>query len=328
MQQLLIDLVERWLAIGGTLQPAHVGVLVGVSVFVAAMMAMRNATAREFVRRRAVAPLPANPGVELADRRSLRDGADAQASRIVRRAAQVLAPTQRDALSEIRKQMVTAGYFSPAAVPVFYATRLMLAVASPIVAASLVGLLPVPIPGQLLPVIAACAAAVGLIVPAVYLDWRRTKMRERYRNTFPEFMDLLVVCVEAGLSLPAAIEWVSKEIVTSCAELGANLQLVSLELRAGRTLNEALTGLRERLGIDEVQSLALLLKQSEELGTSLAGSLRIYSDEMRDKRLMRAEAKAQALPVKMVIPLGIFIFPVILLVIMVPLVIRIRHAFV
>jgi tight adherence protein C len=93
-------------------------------------------------------------------------------------------------------------------------------------------------------------------------------------------------------------------------------------------LTEALDGLADRLGIEEVQSLRLLLKQSEELGASIATSLRVFSDEMRDKRLMRAETKAHALPVKMTLPLGLFIFPVILLVIMLPVVIRIKNAFV
>ena len=92
-------------------------------------------------------------------------------------------------------------------------------------------------------------------------------------------------------------------------------------------MTEALDGLSERLGIEEVKSLKVMLKQSEELGASIAATLRVYSDEMRDKRLMRAEAKAHALPVKLTLPLGVFIFPVILLVIMVPLIVRIKNSF-
>ena len=125
----------------------------------------------------------------------------------------------------------------------------------------------------------------------------------------------------------AAIDRVGRELVQTYPHLGANLHLVTLELRAGQTLVDALENLSHRLGIDEVASLAVLLRQSEELGTSLAEALRVYSLEMRDKRLSRAEEKAHALPVKLTIPLGIFIFPVMLVFIMLPLVLRMKGAF-
>ncbi len=181
--------------------------------------------------------------------------------------------------------------------------------------------------GPFLPLIAATAGGIGFIGPSVWLDWRKNFMRSRYRNAFPDFMDLVVVCVESGQSLPGAIDRVSHEIVQFSPQLGANLHLVSLELRAGRTLVDSLSALHERVDIDEVRSLQILLKQSEELGASIAATLRIFSEEMREKRLMRAEAKAHALPVKMTIPLGLFIFPVIMMVILVPVIIRMKNAF-
>ena len=138
-------------------------------------------------------------------------------------------------------------------------------------------------------------------------------------------MDLLVVCVESGLALQPAIDRISREIAATTPQLAANLHLLSLEMRAGSSLGDALDGLTQRLGIEEAFSLASLLKQSEELGTSLSAALRVYSDEMRDKRLMRAEAMAHALPVKITLPVGFCIFPVILVILFLPLIIRIKQ---
>jgi tight adherence protein C len=202
------------------------------------------------------------------------------------------------------------------------------AVTLPVALLAFAGLLPIKIPGALLMVVTACAALLGLILPSIALDFRIRYMREKYRRVFPDLMDLLVVCIESGQSLPSALDRVGREIIGLCPELGANLHLLNLELRAGSTIADALSSLHARLGIEEVRSLAVLLKQSEELGVSIADTLRVYADEMRDKRLSRAEARANALPVKMTIPLGLFIFPVILLVILTPIVIRIKSAFV
>ena len=309
------------------LQPFHISVLISIAIFLAMVLTVVGLRNREMIRRRAVAGLDGNP-VGMSENRSLDAQAESQAVRLVTRAGRLLAPTEQETLSVVRRQLVQAGYFSAAAIPLVYASRIMLALTLPLLFISSAGLLPFELPGFLTIAVAGCLVVLGLIVPAVFLDRRRAKMRVRYRHAFPDFMDMIVVCIEAGQSLQGAIERVSREIVQYCPQLGANLHLVNLELRAGRSLTEALDGLADRLGIDEVQSLRLLLKQSEELGSSIATSLRVFSDEMRDKRLMRAETKAHALPVKMTLPLGLFIFPVILLVIMLPVVIRIKNAFV
>ncbi len=203
-----------------------------------------------------------------------------------------------------------------------------MALGLPVTSLAFSGLLPFEVPSALVTAFAACAAALGLVLPPVLLDVRIRHMRDKYRRMFPDFMDLLIVCIESGQSLPSALDRVGREMNDFCPELGANLHLLNLELRAGSTMAGALDSLYGRLGIEEVQSLAILLKQSEELGVSIADTLRVYGDEMRDKRLSRAEARANALPVKMTIPLGFFIFPVILLVILTPVVIRIKNAFV
>jgi tight adherence protein C len=139
-------------------------------------------------------------------------------------------------------------------------------------------------------------------------------------------MDLMVVCTEAGLSPRAAIDRIAREMAQTYPYLGANLYLMSLELRAGAGLAEAVGNLARRTNLDEVMSLGALLDQTEQLGTSIGEALRVYSEEMRDKRLSRAEEKAHALPVKLVIPLGIYVFPVMLVVIALPVVLRIKSA--
>jgi tight adherence protein C len=318
--------LEAWFN-GWQPQPVHVAGLVSLVVFMSALLVAHGVRAREAMRRRATAPTTATSALVERSRSSLHFADEQRITRLVDRAGRLLAPTSRQDLTAMRNQLVQAGFLSPAAVTVFYAFRVALAGALPLAFLLFSGLLPFEVPGAITFAFAAVMAVVGLILPAVLLDWRRSKMRERYRHAFPDFMDLIVVCIESGLGLNAAIERVGKEMLQTCPQLGANLHLLCLELRAGRTLTEALDGLAERLGIEDVKSLKVMLKQSEELGASIAATLRVYSDEMRDKRLMRAEAKAHALPVKMTLPLGMFIFPVILLVIMVPVVIRIKNAF-
>ena len=206
-----------------------------------------------------------------------------------------------------------------------HACRLFLGFGLPVLLLAFVGLLPFGLSAAELTTGVVMLSAFGFVAPSFYIQRRQKKMKIQYRSGFPDFMDLLVVCVESGLALQPAIERISREIAPTTPELAANLHLVGLELRAGSSLSDALSGLTQRLDIEEASSLASLLKQSEELGTSLSAALRVYSDEMRDKRLMRAEAMAHALPVKITFPVGFCIFPVILVIVFLPLVIRIKQ---
>ena len=135
-------------------------------------------------------------------------------------------------------------------------------------------------------------------------------------------LDLMVVCVDAGLSLEAALDRISGEIARQNRYLGTNLLIAGAEQRAGRSMVDALGSLADRMGLDEAHSLVAIMRQSIELGTDVGEALRVFSDEMRDRRLMRAEERANALPVKMVGPLGLFIFPVILGLILLPVILR------
>jgi tight adherence protein C len=139
------------------------------------------------------------------------------------------------------------------------------------------------------------------------------------RIAFPDISIFWSYVSTPGL---AALDRISGDISRHNRHLGANLQIMGAEMRAGRSTIDALASLADRLGLDEARSLAAMLRQSIELGTDVGDALRAFSDEMRDRRLLRAEERANQLPVKMVGPLGLFIFPVILGIAMVPVIIR------
>jgi tight adherence protein C len=164
---------------------------------------------------------------------------------------------------------------------------------------------------------------LGYLVPSLYLDRRIAARRLEHQSGFPDFMDLLVVCADAGLSMEAALDRIGRELVDSYPSLAANIHMANLEIRAGRTMTEALEHLGDRLGLDEARSFATLIQQSDELGSSIGDALRVYSDDMRHKRLSRAEEKAYSLPAKLALPMMLCIFPVLFVVILCPVIVRV-----
>ncbi|WP_214474172.1 type II secretion system F family protein [Mesorhizobium sp. dw_380] len=174
------------------------------------------------------------------------------------------------------------------------------------------------------------AGLIGLgciVIPSIMLDRFENAQKQVYRRAFPDFMDMMITCADAGMSLEAAVERVSQELAGTHKWLGIQLSIMNLQLRAGKPLREALRELADRIGLDEAKALAVLFRQSEELGTSLTDALRVYSAEMRGQRILLAEERANALPVKMMIPLGLCIFPVVMMVIMLPVIIRMKGIF-
>lgn len=237
-----------------------------------------------------------------------------------------LVPTDEAKKSQLVKFLNSAGYYGNRALVYFQASRIGVALVCGMATAALFGRL---YPGR--PIIFTILAAVGLtflgyMLPRAYVSIRRDKLFEEHRQGFPDFLDLLVICIEAGIGVDAAMDRISRDLSRDYPSLSQNLSFMSLELRAGKSTREALENLGIRLGIPEAKSFATLIRQSEELGTSLVQSLRVYSEEMRQKRLARAEEKAFSLPVKLVLPLGFFIFPVVLGVTLLPVVIKLFAA--
>jgi len=180
-----------------------------------------------------------------------------------------------------------------------------------------------PIPSIYIMFIAVLLALIGFYLPSFWLRMRVQKRKEKILEGLPEALDMMVVCVEAGMGLDAAINRVGQEMALSNKVVGEEFQLLSLELRAGKQRNDALRGLATRTDLEDVNSLVTLLIQTDRFGTSIAQALRVHSDSMRVKRQQRAEEIAAKLPVKLLLPLTLFIFPSLFVVVMGPAVIRI-----
>lgn len=162
------------------------------------------------------------------------------------------------------------------------------------------------------------ALAAGYLGPQMILRWKQNKRREQIILTLPDALDLLVICVEAGQALNAAILNVGKEIRPSAPALSRELSLVNHEMRAGMTRSQALRNLALRTGVDDVRALVAVLVQSDRFGTSIAQALRIHAQSLRTRRRQRAEETARKAPVKLVFPLVFCIFPELMVVILAP----------
>ena len=163
--------------------------------------------------------------------------------------------------------------------------------------------------GNILILFSVMAAVIGFYLPSLWLKWKIYQRKEIMFKGFPDALDMMVVCVEAGMGLDATIQRVGEELKLTNPVLSEEFRLVTLELRAGKNRQEALRNLAKRVNLEDVESLVSLLIQTDKFGTSIAQSLRVYSDTMRDKRHQRAEEAAAKMPVKMVFPLALFIFP-------------------
>jgi tight adherence protein C len=244
----------------------------------------------------------------------------------VRRLGDRIAIQDPAQLSSLRQKLLLAGYYSREAAAIFLGAKAAAMIAA---IAGIVMLLPMSFGkhGGPLPMIGGGLFALAAIMgPDQFIKMRRTKREREYREGFPDLLDLLVASVEAGLSLDAAVNRVTDELVRRYPNLAEHLKVLTLELRAGRARKDAWTGFAERLGIDEARSLATMLRQAEEMGTSLGETLAVFSDDMRSKRMLYAEEKAMALPAKMMIPLILFIFPCLIGVLMLPAAYRIKQA--
>jgi len=169
-------------------------------------------------------------------------------------------------------------------------------------------------------------ALLGRYLPELWLKIKTTIRKNRIFEGLPDALDLLVVCVEAGMGLDSAINRVGQELELSNKHLSDEFKLLNLELRAGKSKKDALRNLSVRTDLEDVNSLVTLLIQTDKFGTSVAKALRVYSDTFRTKRFQKAEEIAAKLPVKLVLPLILFIFPSLFVVLMGPAAIRIFQA--
>lgn len=253
-------------------------------------------------------------------------GASMFSGLLARFGANATAAAKEDDLSAVRFKLMQAGYLNDDAVAFYYAAR-FIGVVVPQVAL----LFALPrfdgLPSFAPLFVSVLLALVGLALPSIIVDRRIEKRRRECSDGFPDMMDLLVACVEAGLSLDAAVVRVSEELIGRYPTLSYYLRMISLELRAGRSRQSAWRRFAERVGLEEASGLATMLRQSEEMGTSLGDTMRIFASDMRRRRILIAEEKAMALPAKLTVPLIIFIFPVLLGMLISPAVIRVQTLF-
>jgi tight adherence protein C len=291
--------------------------LVFLAVTTLAFAAMVAVRAREAIRRRAARVNGEEPG----PRQGLQHSSLRAAQRIVDYANKHYASLGTEDLKVLRRRLLNAGIFNPQAVAYFFFARAICAMVLAAICffvAPLIGISS----GTNFWLAPIFGGVVGYLAPGLYLDKRTKALQTEYRSGFPDFMDLLVVSSDAGLSIEAALDRVRGELSDPYPSLATNMHMTNLEIRAGRGLTEALEHFADRLGLDEAHSFATLIKQSDELGSSIGDTLRVYSDDMRHKRLSRAEEKAHSLPAKLTIPMMVCVFPVLFIVILCPVIVR------
>ncbi|HKR88701.1 MAG TPA: type II secretion system F family protein [Phenylobacterium sp.] len=245
----------------------------------------------------------------------------------IRRLGQQSAVRDPAKLSVLRNQLMQAGYFNREAAVIFLGVK---AAAMAAATAGVVLTLPMLLKGQGGfggVVLAGALSGAAMLGPDQVLKARRQKREREYMEGFPDLLDLLVASVEAGLSLDAAVTRVTDELDRRYPNLTIHLRMLVLELRAGRSRKEAWGSLADRLGIDDARALATMLRQAEDMGTSLGETLSVFSQDMRAKRMLRAEEKALALSAKLTVPLIMFIFPCLLGALLLPAAVRLMHVF-
>jgi tight adherence protein C len=215
-----------------------------------------------------------------------------------------------------RKKLMQAGYKGRSALSIFYSIKLILIVTLPL-GFYFSGLARTMPSDNVMILYFACFIG-GYILPDFFLSRRVTARRERIQLALPDALDLLVVCVEAGLGLDQAIMKTSEELRVTHPDICDELEIVNLELRTGKPRREALKNLADRTGVDDIQGLVSMLIQTDKFGTSIATSLRVHSDALRTKRRQRAEERAHKVSVKLVFPLVFLIFPSMFVVILGP----------
>jgi tight adherence protein C len=224
---------------------------------------------------------------------------------------------------ELKKQMVQAGIYSDRALTIFLGLKIGLPLALPILVIPL--LMGRGFSKILLLGILYVLFVLGYFLPSLILGRMVESRQKKIKQALPDALDLLVVCVEAGQGLNAALKRVSDDFMVSCPALARELNLVNLEINAGLEREQALRNLADRTGVEEVASLCSILIQSDRFGTSVATALKVQSETLRTTRRQKLEELAAKTPVKLIFPLILFIFPAIMVVILGPAVIRIME---
>lgn len=230
-------------------------------------------------------------------------------------------PKSQAEVSIVRQRLISAGYRKEGTVKLLYGSKVLVPILLAIVAFA-TGL------GALAPLLVyALALGLGFLIPDFWLGNRIKKRQKRIRLGLPDVLDLLIICIEAGLSLDQATARSAEELRKAQPELCDELYVVVLEQRAGRPRADCWRNMADRTGVDAVRNLVSMLVQSEQLGTSIARTLRIHSDTLRTQRVQAVEEAAAKLTIKLLFPLVFFIFPSLFLVVLGPAIISMMAGF-
>jgi tight adherence protein C len=229
--------------------------------------------------------------------------------------------------SGVQIKFLQAGIRNKNAPQYYFAVKTVLFLVLPVVLALFLRLTQPQMPLLNTLLFVLLTAAAGYYLPELALRFITNKRIESMRNSLPDMIDLMVVCTEAGMGIDAAIARLSREMARTDPDLAQEFYLSSIEIRAGATRIEALRNLALRTRLEDMDDLVAMLVQADRFGTSLAESLRIQSDMMRSRRTQRAEEIAAKIPVKLTLPLGLFIFPTLLIVLLGPAGIQLIEVF-
>src|SRR5205814_8405861 len=229
--------------------------------------------------------------------------------KISQAASRPIMPKEREEQSHLRKKLAHAGIYSSNALQVYLGAKLLLVFGGLILGAILIVRMPT------IALLIGCTAALfGYMLPGIWLAHRVRSRQRTLQASLPDALDLMVVCVEAGLTIDAAIQRVGHEIALAHSEISRELGITHMETRIGLSRIDALRNLGHRTGCASLQSLAAMLVQAERFGTSIGQALRVHAESLRDKRRYAAEEQAAKTTVKLAFPVVLFIFPTVLLV--------------
>ncbi len=238
--------------------------------------------------------------------------------RIAAMAGELSKPKREEELTHMERAFVKAGYRNRNLVTIYYGAKVLLAILLPTLLLLIKFFFPKTVGSLNMMILTVTLALAGFYLPGLWLKLKIAARKEKMLEGFPDALDLLVVCVESGMGLDAAINRVGDEMKLSNEVVSEEFKTLNLELRAGKSRSEALRNLGLRTDLDEVSSLVTLLIQTDKFGTSIAQALRVHSDSMRTRRYQKAEEVAMKLPVKILFPMLFCIFPTIFIVIMGP----------
>jgi tight adherence protein C len=227
-----------------------------------------------------------------------------------------LVPTDENERTLLGTRLIHAGLYGRQVMPIYLGVKVVLMVTPALTGLALgaLGLAPMSVTG----LAGGCLGILGMIGPSFWLDNRKASRQMAFRRALPDALDLLVLCLEGGLSLAGSLRRVSEELTTAHPILATELNVVQREIQLGRTPGESLQQMGTRTDLEEIRSLASVITQADRFGASLVKSLRVHADTLRVKRQQQAEEMAQKAAIKILFPTLLFIFPAIFVVILGP----------